>query len=181
MENDQNTKHDFQEHKLVYVPHPALENAVPPLEVEDEDYRRELCEYMYELMKRYHGLGLAANQININAAVFVMSWQNNPLYAINPIINVVDGDDKTVLMTEGCLSDPGLYLKIKRPASIQASWETIEGTRVQHTLHGMEARVFQHEMDHLYGILFTDRVGKTKLNMARKKQDRTLTNFLSRV
>jgi peptide deformylase len=177
LENSQNTEIDLSAHNLVYVPHTALETAVRPLTIDNEDYKNALSKHMFEVMNRHKGVGLAANQINLDAAVFVMKFQGHPLFAINPIIE--DTSDERVLMTEGCLSDPGLYLKIKRPANIRASWETIEGERVAHDLDGLDARVFLHEFDHLQGVLFTDRVSKLKLDMGRKKQEKRLQTFIT--
>jgi peptide deformylase len=137
----------------------------------DIDYRLALRNHMTRLLERYHGLGLAANQINLDASVFVMvDYYNSaePLFCINPAVHEVS--DHQVLMTEGCLSEPDLYLKVKRPAEIKVSWETIEGERAVRELDGMRARIFLHEYDHLCGILFTDRVGRAKLDAARRKQ-----------
>ena len=173
---DQNTdQEDMTAHKLVYVPHPSLEIKVPEFPEGNIEYRRAVASHMYDMMSKHRGIGIAANQINLNAAVFSMKIQGELDTMFNPEIHEVS-DDK-VLMTEGCLSDPGLYLKINRPDMIQASWENIEGERVKATLYGMDCRVFLHEYDHLQGILFSDRVKAPKLKMARKKQERALANF----
>lgn len=179
MENDQNTVEpaDFSNHRLIYVPHPALETGVKPYQTEDEQYSRELFDYMYKTMEHHKGVGLAANQINLDAAVFVMRLTGRPAFIINPTVEEMS--PKKVLMTEGCLSDPAMYLKIKRSERIVASWQTIEGERVRHQLSGMDARVFLHEFDHLQGIMFTDRVSKLKLEMGRKKQGKRLQKFLA--
>lgn len=165
---------DFSEHGLVYVPHPALEHATPPLETEDPVWRQDLLNFMWDTMIAHKGIGLAANQINLNASVFVIKEEatKQPLFCINPAIHTV-GDEKE-LMLEGCLSDPGLYLKVKRPASIVASWQEIDGKRTTQELQGLNARVFLHEYDHLCGVHFTDRVGDVKLKAARKKQRKIL-------
>jgi peptide deformylase len=97
----------------------------------------------------------------------------------NPEIMEISKD--SVLMSEGCLSDPGLYLKISRPDMIMASWEDELGERSQATLYGMDCRVFLHEMDHLQGIMFSDRVGATKLKMARTKQAKLMNRAAERI
>lgn len=170
---------DMSAHQLVYVPHEALETQVPAFPQDNVEYRRAVSDHMKAVMERHRGIGLAANQINLNAAVHVQMVQQDMVTMFNPQIHEVS-DDK-VLMSEGCLSDPGLYLKIKRPDMIRASWEDETGSRTQATLFGMDCRVFLHEYDHLQGILFTDRVGKTKLNMARKKQAQRLNAAAERI
>lgn len=159
---------DLTAHQLIYAPHHALDTKVSDFPQDNVEYRNAIARHMMSLMETHRGIGLAANQINLNAAVHVQMVQRDMVAMFNPQIHEVS-DDK-VLMSEGCLSEPGLYLKVKRPDMIRASWEDETGERTSATLFGMDARVFLHEFDHLQGIMFTDRVGKTKLDMARKKQ-----------
>lgn len=180
MNNDTaNHNIDMTEHQLVYVPHVALETQVTPCPEDNPEYRQAISRHMRELCEHHRGLGLAANQINLNSAVFVTHIQKDMVACFNPTIHEVSDD--TVLMSEGCLSDPGLYMKVKRPDMIKASWEDETGVRTQATLFGMDCRVFLHEYDHLQGIMFTDRVGKTKLNMARKKQKQYMNRAINRI
>lgn len=164
------TQNQFDKHTLIYAPHKALNEPTDLFEYDDTEYRRELQSHMWNLLVKHRGVGLAANQINLNASVFIMKeeFTKQPLFCINPAIHELS--DTTALMLEGCLSDPGLFLNVKRPAEIRASWENAEGEREVRDLQGLNARVFLHEYDHLCGILFTDRVGSVKLNLARKKQ-----------
>jgi len=168
------TKNDFSAHSLVYVPHDALSNPTAPFDYNDLDYLKDLQEHMWDVMVRNRGIGLAANQINLNASVFIMKEMQTkqPIFCVNPLI--VSTSEEKELMLEGCLSDPGMYLKVKRPSRIKAAWTNVEGEREEHELEGMNARVFQHEFDHLCGVLFTDRVGGVKLKAARKKQAKLL-------
>jgi len=179
--NDDATENqtDLNAHQLVYVPHQALEIQVTPFPQDNVEYRRAVSNHMKSVMEKHRGIGLAANQINLNAAVHVQMVQKDMVAMFNPQIHEVS-DDK-VLMSEGCLSDPGLYLKVKRPDMIRASWEDETGERAQATLFGMDCRVFLHEYDHLQGILFTDRVGSVKLKAARKKQARRMTSAMQRI
>lgn len=176
---DQEHDINLSEHQLIYVPHNALETKVQPFPLDNEQYRRAVSEHMQNLMQQHRGLGLAANQINLNAAVHVQMIQKDMVTMFNPQVHDIS-DDK-VLMSEGCLSDPGMYLKIKRPDMVKVSWEDESGHRSQATLFGMDARVFLHEFDHLQGILFTDRVGNTKLKMARKKQSQRMERAAQRI
>ena len=165
---------NFDQNQLVYVPHSALFAPTTPFDFDNVDYRNALQDHMWNTMVRHKGIGLAANQINLDASVFIMKDSNTglPIFAINPAIHQVS--DKKVLMLEGCLSDPGMFIKVRRPQKIVASWETIDGERESHEMDGLNARVFLHEYDHLSGVLFTDRVGRVKLDAARKKQAKLL-------
>ena len=73
-------------------------------------------------------------------------------------------------MIEGCLSFPGLFVKIKRPDTIQLQWETEEGTECDQQFDGITARILQHEIDHLNGITFLNRANRFHLEQARKQQ-----------
>lgn len=175
----QNQTDDMSAHQLIYAPHASLEMQVPPFPLDNELYRRAVSNHMQALMEQHRGVGLAANQINLNAAVHVQMVQQDMVTMFNPQIHDVS-DDK-VLMSEGCLSEPGLFLKVKRPDMIKASWEDEEGERTGTTLFGMDARVFLHEFDHLQGIMFTDRVGSVKLKAARKKQEKRMKAAMNRI
>jgi len=179
MNNKETNEIDLSAHQLVYVPHEALEVQVSPFPQDNQNYRRALSNHMQHLMQEHRGIGLAANQINLNAAVHVQMVQKEMVTMFNPQVHSIS-DDK-VLMSEGCLSDPGLYLKIKRPDMVHVSWEDEGGHRSHANLFGMDARVFLHEFDHLQGIMFTDRVGDTKLKMARKKQAQRMERAAQRI
>lgn len=166
---------DLSKFKLLYQPHIALESQVEPFTNKDVEYRNGIANHMAAIMEKYRGVGLAANQINFPYAIFVMQAEGSRMDIFNPsIINV---SDKKILMTEGCLSDPGLYLNIQRPDAITVRYEDANGTEYEEDLYNASARIFLHEYDHLMGISFTDRVGKTKLNMAYKKRDKLLKSL----
>lgn len=132
---------------------------------------------MIDTMIVEKGIGLAANQVQLDAKIFVMQPQNiqgktKPFAVINPIIQEATTD--LVLLEEGCLSFPKLYLKIRRPHTIVVKYLDSEQKECIIKLSEMDARIFLHEFDHLYGINFIDRVSKVKLEMARKKQQKLL-------
>jgi len=177
MSEEQN---DMNAHQLIYAPHPALATAVAEFPENNTEYRRAISQHMKDLCHKHRGIGLAANQINLNACVAVVHIQREMVTMFNPQIHEVSND--LVLMSEGCLSEPGLYLKIKRPDAVMVSWENEVGDRVeQEKLYGMDARVFLHEFDHLQGVMFTDRVGKTKLEMGRRKQVKRMEAAAQRI
>ena len=72
-------------------------------------------------------------------------------------------------MDEGCLSYPGLWLKVRRPEGIEVTYEDVKGELQEKAMFGLEARIFQHEYDHMDGLNFTDRVSKLKMDRAKKR------------
>jgi len=125
---------------------------------------------MIEIMFANNGMGLSANQIGIRARVFVMGSKLNPEFAqacYNPI--VVKNTSEMEDLSEGCLSFPGIYVKVKRPKSIVARWQNSQGTWQESQLDGYNCKCFLHELDHLEGIVFQDRVSTLKWALATKK------------
>jgi peptide deformylase len=127
---------------------------------------------MIDFMLNNQGIGLAANQVNLTKRVFVMghsAYQGfpTPFAVFNPKIIEVSKD--LVLDSEGCLSFPGIYLTIKRPAWVVASYQDYKGDVKDIRLEGYAAKCFQHEYDHLDGVCFVDKVSQMKLQLAIKK------------
>lgn len=140
----------------------------------------QLEKEMIDLMIQENGIGLSASQVGLDAKVFVMKPKNvqgfkNPFAAFNPDIIAVSEDE--ISDKEGCLSYPDLYFHVKRPAKILVEFFDILKNKCTITLTDIDARCFQHELDHLNGICFTDKISKFKLNRAiqqqRKKNGRT--------
>lgn len=121
---------------------------------------------LVKFMRSKRGYGLSANQVGIPLNVFVM--EGEPAYAVfNPKITYYSEDE--ILLEEGCLSYPGMGLKIRRPRFIRARFQDPYGDIVTRRFQDITARVFQHEYDHLQGVDFTQKVGKVKLDMAQKR------------
>ena len=121
---------------------------------------------MVTFMRAGQGIGLAANQVGYNFKMFVT--EGDPAFAVfNPTITFRSPNE--VLLDEGCLSFPGLMLKVNRPASIRVRFQDPYGNWITKQFAGMSARIFQHENDHLEGVDFTDKVSKMKLQMAQKR------------
>jgi peptide deformylase len=124
---------------------------------------------MLELMKASNGMGLAGNQVGLLRRVFVMrTTDGRELGCFNPWI--MFGDNDKIEGDEGCLSFPNLWLKVPRHNKITASYLDNTGKPCIIELEGLDARCFQHELDHLDGVTFTEYVSDLKLKMARKKQ-----------
>jgi len=155
--------------KLVYYPDPFLNKQVKAVDLENPGFDPvKLKEQMVELMLSSNGIGLSANQVGLDAQVFVMGdSKENSTICINP--TVLQYTEETVDDIEGCLSFPNVFVKIKRPKEILAEWynEKLEKQTVK--IEGYSAKCYLHELDHLLGITFKDRASKLKWNMAEKK------------
>lgn len=112
-------------------------------------------------------LGVSACQIGVDMAMFAMLVDDTVRICVNP--QIVAASFNMVMMREGCLSFPGLYLNVRRPEGAVVRYSTIEGEEITERLEGLAARVWLHEYDHCQGICFTDRVGKLSMDMAKKR------------
>ena len=130
---------------------------------------------LIHLMIHSKGLGLAANQIGITKRFFAIGHESfdvfkKPAIIYNPVL--VFADEEQELGQEGCLSFPGVLLQVSRPRIIMVRYQNNKGEFLLSRLEGLEARCFQHELDHLDGITFNKRVSKLKWDMAQKKANR---------
>ncbi|HYT89124.1 MAG TPA: peptide deformylase [Gemmataceae bacterium] len=147
--------------KIVHYPHPALRHPGRLITSVDKQLRLHIGEMM-DLMYDAHGLGLAAPQVALPYQLLVMNVTGDPNQRdreetfINPVIVERKGsiDDE-----EGCLSFPGLYQKIRRAKTIKIQAYNLKGELVEKVASDLEARAWQHEIDHLNGVLFIDKMG----------------------
>jgi len=155
--------------KLLFHPDEFLSKQVKAVDLENPGFDPvELKKEMTELMLASNGIGLSANQVGLDAQVFVMGDSvENSTICINP--TVLQYTEETVDDIEGCLSFPNVFVKIKRPKEILAEWynEKLEKQTVK--IEGYSAKCYLHELDHLLGITFKDRASKLKWDMAQKK------------
>ena len=163
--------------KLLYYPDTFLNKKVKDVNIEDPGFDPiELKNEMVELMLASNGIGLSANQVGLDAQVFVMGDSvENSTICINPTI--LQYTKETVLDIEGCLSFPLLFFKVKRPTGMVIECLDSSGKECTIELVGWNARIAGHEYDHLYGINYVDRVSKLKLDIAKKKQSKLLKRF----
>ena len=167
--------------QLIQSPNSFLTRKVKPFDFNELD-AKQISGEMCQIMMAKNGLGLAANQVELDAQIFVMRPIENeavtkPFAVINPVIMKVDSD--TVLGKEGCLSHLGLLLNIRRPKTLVAKFLDIDAKECILEFSGIDARCFLHEYDHLQGIEFTDRVSKLKLDMAKKKQKKLVKEHVN--
>ena len=137
-------------------PDPVLRMQARMVETFDGDLRR-LAERMTQLMRDASGVGLAATQIGIIRRVFVFQTdpEADPVAVVNPV--VVERSDETAVEDEGCLSLQGVQMPVERPVSIRIEGRDLEGGELTLDLTDHAARVVQHELDHLDGVLILDR------------------------
>lgn len=153
-------------------PHSSLIQKSDPWDFSKDPNAEELEKEMIRFMIESKGIGLAANQIGLTKRVFVMGSYNiagfpEPFALFNP--KIIEESKEYVLDEEGCLSYPGLFLKIKRPNWIIAEYQNSKGDTIEARFDGYLSKCFQHELDHLDGICFVDKVSPLKLNLAMKK------------
>ena len=156
---------------ILKFPHTLLREKILEFNFEDPVQDPILLEQsLIETMFASNGIGLAAPQVGIAARVFVMGHKDSPEPAqafFNPI--VVSTVDELDDLEEGCLSFPNIYVKIKRPKKILARWQNSQGEWKESALDGYNCKCFLHELDHLEGIVFQDRVSSLKWAVAVKK------------
>jgi peptide deformylase len=153
-------------------PHDSLIQKSELWNFEQDQDAKKLEKTMCDFMITAGGIGLAANQIGITKRVFVMGSNNipgfpEPFAVFNP--RIIEASKEMVLDQEGCLSYPGLFLTVKRPSWIVAEYQNSQGDIIEARFEGYLAKCFQHELDHLDGVCFVDKVSQMKLNLAMKK------------
>jgi len=157
--------------KILKFPDPILRERMPEFDFNNPSLDpKQLEKDMIETMLANDGIGLSANQVGIKARVFVMGHRDNPEVAqafFNPV--VVANTEAVVDMEEGCLSFPGVYVNIKRPTAVRARWQNSQGEFEESEFDGYNCKCFLHELDHLEGIVFQDRVSALKWALAVKK------------
>ena len=141
--------------KIVAYPNPVLREKAKEITEITPDLL-QLAEDMIETMKKGDGVGLAANQVGEAKRIIVVNLGKEAGVFINP--KIVKTSKKKQILEEGCLSFPGVYFKIKRPEKVEVEFLNEKGESMKIEAKELLACVFQHEIDHLDGILFIDRL-----------------------
>lgn len=151
------------------------------VEINKGDNLMEIVTNIFDTLKKEGGLGLTATQIGVLKRLFLMD--TSPLIEDNPEIEkveqafinpeILERSSETIKYEEGCLSIPGIYESVERPVKIRVRYQDTFFNTIEKELDGIQARIFQHEYDHLEGILFIDR-----LNPLRRK---LLTGKLNKI
>lgn len=142
------------EKEIVTLPDPVLRKQAKAVSKPDADMK-ELVKKMEAVMRENNGVGLAANQVGVLQKVFVYDDGSGFGAIVNPKIISAEGEQ---VGYEGCLSVPGLQGEVRRALEVVIKGNDLEGKPIKIKATGLLARIFQHELDHLHGKLFTDRV-----------------------
>ena len=158
--------------KILLVPHPKLrQKAEEILEVTSTEI--EIAKKMMSLVQKAPGVGLAANQIGVLKKIITINIENkatnkNIAYALfNP--KIISYSKESIVMEEGCLSFPEQFAEIERPSSIKIEYTNEKNKIIKEEKEGFEARVIQHEIDHLQGKLFVDYLSSLRRNIILNK------------
>ena len=161
--------------KILHYPEPVLSQKAEPVS-EINDNIKKLAADMAETMYAAPGVGLAAPQVGISQRLIVLDCAGkdeppNLIAAVNPEIVEVEGE---CFEEEGCLSVPAYYARVKRNATVKVRFRDLEDRSVEMETDGLLAIAFQHEIDHLDGILFVDHLSSLKKGLFKKKYKKIL-------
>jgi peptide deformylase len=168
--------------QIIEYPHPTLRHASKPLKRVDAELLG-IVRQMFALMYANKGIGLAANQVDLPYRLFIVNLTGDSQQPeqehvfLNPVLSGRKGSHEE---EEGCLSIPGLYGHVKRPEKITINAFTLQGEEIAAELSGMFARVVQHEVDHLDGVLFIDKLSPTASLAAKEPLEEFELEFNSR-
>lgn len=185
---------------IIIAPDPVLKEQAQPIETVTPDVQKQM-ERMLETMYHAPGIGLAANQVGLLNRVLVMDcdpagWEyageddgvlrissayrsgkdqeieqkKNAIVMANP--EIIWRDERHSMFEEGCLSLPGQYGEVERPARVRVKYLDFEGKPQEQEFEGLPAHCVQHEIDHLDGVLFVDYLSNLKRNMILRRMDK---------
>jgi peptide deformylase len=151
-------------YSLRYLGDPVLKQATP--DVTDIDGRLvQMVDDMFDVLYDASGLALAAPQVGIRKRLFVYDYRETPGVLINPVVEESDGEWSYI---EGCLSIPGIFFEITRPKRVHLTGLDIHGNPVSYESDELQARMFQHELDHLDGTLMLEHLTVEQTRAAKK-------------
>jgi peptide deformylase len=158
--------------KLVSETHPILKEVLPEFDFSNPPVNpSEFASSLVETCRLHKGYGLSANQCGFKYRVFVMGAEDNFVAFFNP--KLISSKDE-VHMVEGCLSFPFLGLSITRPKDIVVEYQDYKGEKHTTEFHGISARCFLHELDHMNGIVYTSRAKPMALQSGTQKRNKLL-------
>lgn len=148
---------------ILKYPNPKLKEKSLPVGFHHlGDDLTDLSRDLIQTMETHNGIGIAAIQVGVPKRVIVVKQvaDGNQLVMVNPVITDMRGDK--LLMTEGCLSFPGIFEKVARFEGVDITYERLSGVKITDTIYGRDAHVIQHEVEHLDGMLITDHVTRAE-------------------
>jgi peptide deformylase len=156
---------------ILIAPHPVLKRRTPPVQPAQFAEVRALAPRMFDLMYRAPGIGLAAPQVGSSLRFAVVDLmpddKREPIVLVNP--EIVAASDEQATREEGCLSLPGMYADVTRPARVMVRYQDEHAVRHELAADGLLAACLQHEIDHLDGVLFVDHLSVLKRNMIMRR------------
>jgi peptide deformylase len=169
----------YEDLAIIHYPDPRLKKASQRVEKFDADLHA-LAARMFDLMREATGVGLAAPQVGVNLRLFVMNATGEPgddrAYC-NPVLTPIEGETEG---EEGCLSLPDIHIDVLRADKVRLLAQDLDGKPIDITAEDFESRVWQHETDHLDGILLTDRMGFTAKMKFKSKLKTLETKFAAK-
>jgi peptide deformylase len=157
--------------------HPKLSQVMPEFYI-TQIMQPEIQKFIRQMRKTqaaYNGLGLSANQVGIGFRMFVIG---DGIVCFNPKIVATHGEP--IRKAEGCLSFPGLYLNVPRYGSIDVEYYDENANLVRTHFDGLTAQVYQHELDHMNGVVYTQHVKPVAMQLARKRQAKVIKKHVRR-
>jgi peptide deformylase len=168
--------------QIAQLGHPVLRTPAARVELPASPSVRSLAEDMLATLRDADGVGIAAPQVYESLSLFIVASRPNPRYpdapwmdpeiVINPLI--VERSAEMVMGWEGCLSIPGIRGEVPRHRCIRARYQTIDGRELETEFADFVARIFQHEDDHLHGLVFLDRLESPRHVITEREYQRTL-------
>jgi len=159
-----------ENHPMLSVPIPEYKEAIP------NPSMKNLVARLKMTMKLYSAIGLSANQCGIFQRVFVIGTEHFQIACINP--KVVAQSEELSRENEGCLSFPGMFMKVERPIWCDAEFYDETGAFKQIRLEGLTAKCYLHELDHMNGVKFVDHAGPLTVQMARQRQGKLVKQLM---
>jgi peptide deformylase len=166
---------EFDVLKLVDFYDPILRQPTIPVKfdtLEEQKHASYLAFSLAETLNSMQGLGLSANQVGLRERVCAINMGDKIWTMFNP--EIIERSETLADYSEGCLSYPGLYLKLNRSDHIKVRFQAIGGQIVEQEFDGLTAVCVQHELDHLDGVVYTNKVSPIKLEQAKRKVKQNL-------
>lgn len=152
------------QYSLIPYDDPLLTKHIEYKDIED---KKAFAEQLENACKFFNGIGLSATQVGIDNRIFSVVYNNFAETFFNP--KIIQYSKETRLFEEGCLSQPGVFINLKRPERIRIEYTTREGERITADFSGITARIIQHEYDHMEGTNFLKLASPMKRALALKK------------
>lgn len=169
--------------RITHVGEPVLRQMAKPVSNMKPKALERLVQDMIATMRKARGVGIAAPQVGKSLRLFIVAPEPSTRYPKSPRIppvaminpQLIKGSKRMVTDWEGCLSVPGLRALVPRHYSVEIEFTALNGRRLQGKLSGFVARIFQHEFDHINGMVYLDRVADTRTFMMEAQYRRMMT------